>query len=137
VALAKILVVDDDPAVQATIRLLLERAGHRVVVASDGQKGVAAFETGDFDLLFLDVFMPAMDGIEAMRHVQRQRPDVPIIVISGRPLVADAATEPDFVAMALKLGAVSSLPKPFRPAALLAMVEDRLHARDRNAVSRR
>ena len=136
-ALAKILVVDDDPAVQMTIRLLLERAGHGVAVADDGQRGVAAFETGDFDLLFLDVFMPAMDGIEVMRHVQRQRPDVPIIVISGRPLEADAAREPDFVAMALKLGAVSSLPKPFRPAALLAMVEDCLHARERNVASRR
>lgn len=135
--MAKILVVDDDPAVQMTIRLLLERAGHSVVVADDGQRGVTAFETGDFDLLFLDVFMPAMDGIEAMRHVQRRRPDVPIIVISGRPLVTDGAGEPDFLAMALKLGAVSSLPKPFRPAALLAMVEDCLDARDRIAASRR
>lgn len=135
--MAKILVVDDDPAVQMTIHLLLERAGHSVVVADDGQRGVAAFETGDFDLLFLDVFMPAMDGIEAMRHVQRRRPDVPIIVISGRPLVADGASEPDFLAMALKLGAVSSLPKPFRPAALLAMVEDCLGPRDRMAASRR
>src|SRR5690242_21740466 len=106
-----------------TIRLLLERAGHSVEVAGDGQKGVAAFEKGDFDLLFLDIFMPGMDGLETMRHILRLRPNVPIIVISGRPLVADATKEPDFLAMATKLGAVSSLPKPFKPAALLAMVE--------------
>jgi CheY-like chemotaxis protein len=134
-ALAKILVVDDDPAVQMTIRLLLERAGHRVTVAGDGQKGLSAFESEDFDLLFLDIFMPGMDGIETMRHIHRHRPTVPIIVISGRPLVPEASREPDFLAMAIKLGAVSSLPKPFKPAVLLATVEGCLNARKRNAAS--
>ena len=133
--MAKILVVDDDPAVQMTIRLLLERASHSVAVAGDGQKGIAAFETGDFDLLFLDIFMPGMDGFETMRHIRRLRPAVPIVVISGRPLVPDAGAGPDFLAMALKLGAISSLPKPFRPAELLAKVESCLNARDRNAAS--
>jgi CheY-like chemotaxis protein len=134
-ALAKILVVDDDPAVRMTIRMLLERAGHSVVVAGDGHKGLAAFESGDFDLLFLDIFMPGMDGFETMQHIHRQQPATPIIVISGRPLVADATSEPDFLAMASKLGAVSSLPKPFKPAVLLAMVESCLKARDRNIAS--
>jgi CheY-like chemotaxis protein len=136
-ALAKILVVDDDPAVQMTIRLLLERAGHSVVVAGDGKKGIAAFETGNFDLLFLDIFMPGMDGLEAMRHIHRRQPAMPIIVISGRPLVTDAGAEPNYLAMAIKLGAISSLPKPFRPAELLAKVESCLRARDRNAASGR
>ena len=62
---------------------------------------------------------------------------MPIVVISGRPLVTDAGAEPDFLAMAIKLGAISSLPKPFKPAALLAMVESCLKARDRNVVSGR
>ena len=61
--------------------------------------------------------------------------DTLIVVISGRPLVPDAAGEPDFLAMAGKLGAVSSLPKPFRPAELLAKVESCLKARDHNAAS--
>lgn len=134
--MAKILVVDDDPAVQMTIRLLLERAGHSVEVAEDGHKGLAAFEHGDFDLLFLDIFMPGMDGLETMRHILRQQPTIPIAVISGRPLVEDDA-EPDFLAMATKLGAVSSLSKPFRPAALLAIVESCLTGRDRNVASGR
>jgi DNA-binding NtrC family response regulator len=54
------------------------------------------------------------------------------VVISGRPLVADADAEPDFLAMSIKLGAISSLPKPFKPAALLATVENCLKARERN-----
>ena len=120
--MAKILIVDDDHAVQATIKLLLERAGHSVVVASDGRKGLAIFESERFDLLFLDIFMPGMDGLETMRVVHQRQPLIPIIVISGRPIPADSSTGPDFLTMATKLGAVSSLQKPFKPAALLEAV---------------
>jgi CheY-like chemotaxis protein len=119
---AKILIVDDDSAVQMTIRLLLERAGHNVVVAGDGRKALAVFEGGDFDLLFLDIFMPGMDGLETMRLVHQLRPLTPIIVISGNPTTWEFGSGPDFLGMAGKLGAVRSLQKPFRPAALLAAV---------------
>jgi CheY-like chemotaxis protein len=129
--LANILVVDDDVAVQATIRLLLERAGHSVVVAGDGRKGLATFETGNFDLLFLDIFMPGMDGLETMRLVHQQQPQIPIIVISGNPVTWEAAAGPDFLTMATKLGAVRSLQKPFKPAALLAAVAASLEAAQR------
>jgi CheY-like chemotaxis protein len=119
---AKILIVDDDTAVQATIQLLLKRAGHSVVLASDGREGLAAFETGSFDLMFLDIFMPGMDGLETMRLVRLQQPQIPIIVISGNSVTSDEDGGPDFLTMASKLGAVCSLQKPFRPAALLAAV---------------
>ena len=120
--------MDDDAAVQLTVRLLLERAGHSVVTADDGRKGLALCQTGDFDLLFLDIFMPGMDGFETMRMVHQLRPLVPIIVISGRPISSDEGGAPDFLTMATKLGAVSSLQKPFKPAALLAAVAGGDHA---------
>ena len=120
--MAKILIVDDDGAVRTTIQLLLERAGHSVVAASDGRKGLALFEAEPFDLLFLDIFMPGMDGIETMRLVHAQRPLVPIIVISGNPILSEGGSAPDFLQMATKLGAISSLQKPFKPAALLEAV---------------
>ena len=126
--MARILVVDDDIAVQATIRILLERAGHSVVVAGDGRKGLAIFETGEFDLLFLDIFMPGMDGIETMRLVHQQQPLIPTSVISGNPVTAESGSGPDFLTMATKLGAVRSLQKPFKPAALLAAVASSLEA---------
>ena len=133
--MAKILVVDDDSAVQMTIRLLLERAGHSVVVAGDGRKGLAIFEAGEFDLLFLDIFMPGMDGLETMRLVHQQRPLTPVIVISGRPLPSDSSSGPDFLTMATRLGAVSSLQKPFKPAALLEAVAGCLEAAKRPSSS--
>jgi CheY-like chemotaxis protein len=132
---ARILIVDDDPAVQATIKILLERAGHSVVAASDGRRGLAIFEAGDFDLLLLDIFMPGMDGLETMRLIHQQQPLIPIIVISGRPITPDPATGPDFLAMATKLGAISSLQKPFKPAALLAAVTGCLEAAKRSSSS--
>ena len=121
--MANILIVDDDPAVQLTIRLILERTGHHVTAAGDGRKGLALFATSRFDLLFLDIFMPGMDGLETMRHIRALQPAIPIIVISGRSMAPDAYAEPDFLRMATKLGAVASLQKPFRPDALLAAVD--------------
>lgn len=126
--MAKILIIDDDSAVRATVQLVLERAGHSVVTVGDGRKGVALFETEDFDLLFLDIFMPGMDGFETMRLVHQRRPLIPIVVVSGNPITPDSIAGPDFLTMATKLGAVSSLQKPFKPAALLAAVANSLES---------
>jgi CheY-like chemotaxis protein len=134
-ALARILIVDDDTAVQATIRILLERAGHSVDVAGDGHNALAEFGAGNFDLVFLDIFMPGMDGLETMRLMHHQQPLTPIIVISGRPVEPDPATGLDFLTIATRLGAVSSLQKPFRPAALLAAVAECLDAAKRSSSS--
>jgi DNA-binding response OmpR family regulator len=119
---ANILIVDDDPAIQATVRIVLERAGHAVVVADDGSTGLAIFEAGSFDLLILDIFMPGMDGLETMKLIHQRQPLIPILVISGRPVSWDSVTAPDFLKMATKLGAISSLQKPFGPAELLSAV---------------
>jgi CheY-like chemotaxis protein len=76
-----------------------------------------------------------MDGLETMRLVHQQRPGMPIVVISGRPLTPELSSEPDFLGMATKLGAVRSLPKPFKPAPLLAMVAGCLEAANRPSLS--
>lgn len=120
--MANILIVDDDNSVQRTLRLLLEADGHHVVAAQDGRSGLNLAETEAFDLLFLDIFMPGMDGFETLRQFRRQRPTLPIVAISGRPIPSDSARGPDFLAMATRLGAIHSLQKPFRLNALLATV---------------
>jgi len=72
--------------------------------------------------------MPGMDGLETMRLVHQLRPLTPIIVISGNPTTSEFGAGPDFLTMAGKLGAVRSLQKPFKPAALLAAVANCLES---------
>lgn len=131
VSVASILVIDDDHAVLATIEILLTRQAHNVVVTDDGRKGLELFRTRAFDLLIVDIFMPAMDGLETMKLVHRFRPEVPVVVISGHEprLVSEVA--PNFLRMATRLGAVSSIQKPFKPADFLAVVDNCLSGKDR------
>ena len=121
-----ILVIDDDRTVLATIKVLLERAAHAVEVVDNGPAGLKLLGTRDFDLLIVDIFMPGMDGFETMKLVHQSRPEMPVIVISGQQFRSAAERGPDFLVMATKLGAVSSLQKPFKPQELLAVVAKRL-----------
>ena len=127
--MASILVIDDDPAVRMTIKLLLERDGHTVTDASDGRAGIKTLNAGGIDLLIVDIFMPGMDGIETIREVRKHQPHVPAIVMSGTSL--DGPTRqipglqaPDFLAMAVKLGAVSGVQKPFKPRDIISVVRE-------------
>jgi len=124
--MASILVIDDDRAVLATIKMLLERAGHSVEAVDNSHTGLRLIEAQSFDLLICDIFMPGMDGFETMRHVHRSRPEMPVIVISGQQFSLASEHAPDFLHMATRLGAVSSLHKPFKPSELLAAVEGSL-----------
>jgi CheY-like chemotaxis protein len=123
---ASILVVDDDPAVRTTVALLLERSGHRVAIAADGRAGIAALAAGGVDMLIVDLFMPGMDGIETIREVRKYQPQLPIIVMSGTLLDTTSPGAPDFLAMAVKLGAVRSIQKPFKPRDILKTIEELL-----------
>ena len=121
--MASILVIDDDRAVLATVKLLLERAGHAVEAVDNSRTGLQLLEARSFDLLIVDIFMPGMDGFETMKIVHQSRPDMPVIVISGQQFGLSSERPPDFLHMATRLGAVSSLHKPFRPSELLAAVD--------------
>jgi CheY-like chemotaxis protein len=81
-----------------------------------------AIKAGGIDLLIVDIFMPGMDGIETIREVRQHQPNLPAIVISGTSLGGAGLQAPDFLAMAVKLGAVRSLQKPFKPRDIIAAV---------------
>ena len=121
--MANVLVVDDDPAVRTTIKLVLERSGHRVSVAAEGRAGLAALAAGGIDLLVVDLFMPGMDGMETLREARKQYADLPVIVMSGTSLGGPGQQAPDFLAMAVKLGAVRSVQKPFKPRDIIDAVQ--------------
>jgi CheY-like chemotaxis protein len=122
--MARILVIDDDRAVRMAVQMVLEREGLEVHVADDGWAGLKIIKAEHFDLLIVDVFMPGMDGLETIRLVHEQRPELPIVVMSGMSFRTGSAPAPDFLSMATKLGAVCSLKKPFRPRELLAVVAE-------------
>lgn len=120
--MASILVIDDDRAVLATIRILLERAAHEVEAVDSSRSGLQLLASRSFDLLIVDIFMPGLDGFETMKLVHQSHPEMPVIVISGQQFRTASDGRPDFLHMATRLGAVTSLQKPFKPAELLAAV---------------
>jgi CheY-like chemotaxis protein len=118
--MARVLAIDDDGAVCATVSAILERAGHQVVTAQNARSGLKLLEADPFDLLLIDIFMPEMDGLETIRVLRRSKPELPIIVMSGA--MVERASMPDYLLFGTKLGAIESLRKPFRPAALVEAV---------------
>ncbi len=120
----RILVVDDDPLVSLSIKLSLERRGFEAVLADGGATGLAALEGSSFDAMIVDIFMPHMRGFESIRVFHERAPLVPLIAISGYAFAQHSAPAPDFLRMAIELGATRCLRKPFTPAALLAVVNE-------------
>jgi CheY-like chemotaxis protein len=120
--MARILVVDDDISVRFAIRTILELEGHTVVLAACGHTGAAAIEAFAFDVAIVDIFMPEMDGLETIRAFRQSAPTLRIIVMSGYAFREVKGPAPDFVRMAVELGATCCLRKPFRAARLLQAV---------------
>ena len=111
---ARILVVDDEPALLDTVRRTLARHGFQPLTAPTGQQALARYRADRPDLLLLDLGLPDLDGLEVIRHV-RGHSALPIIVLSARETEADKVR-------ALDLGADDYLTKPFGAGELLARV---------------
>ena len=81
--MAKILVVDDEPAILLMLKKMLEKADHEVDTASDGNEGIILFEKNKHDLLITDIIMPQKEGMETIIELHKKYPDLKIIAISG------------------------------------------------------
>lgn len=101
----KILIVDDERSIRNTMKEILEYEGHEVMLAEDGLKGFEAAKEHSFDVIFCDIKMPNMDGMEALEKIQEVQADTPIIMISGHGNI-DTAVE------AIKKGAYDFIEKP-------------------------
>lgn len=123
-SLRHILVVDDDPMVCMAIEIYLQRNNFRVTIAEGGDAGLRALEHGQFDLMIIDIFMPHMRGFESIRIFHERAPVIPLIAMSGYAFANLNSPAPDFLRMALELGAARCLRKPFTPHALLAAIND-------------
>ena len=121
--MTSILVVDDDGDIRTLVAELLQRAGHGVIQAPDGESGLKLFYAQQPDLVLLDVSMPGLDGWEVLTRI-RELSDVPVLMLTAR------AGELEKV-RGLRAGADDYVTKPFGRQELLARVEAALR-RGRN-----
>lgn len=82
-ALRKVLVVDDDPVVGKSFDRVLSGKGYAVITASDGQEALSKLEAEDYDVVFTDIKMPGMNGIEVAERVKQRRPWLPVVIVTG------------------------------------------------------
>jgi CheY-like chemotaxis protein len=79
----KILVVDDEKGIRELFVDVLKRAGHSVVTAHDGLSGIEAARSGEIDIIFLDIKMPGINGVEALRQIRSFSPHTKVVMITG------------------------------------------------------
>jgi DNA-binding response OmpR family regulator len=104
----KILIVDDSKNIQITIKHLLENEKHKFDIAMNGKEAMNKIMINKFDLVFLDIRMPTMDGMEVLREIRKKGNKTPVVILSAYGTV-DNAVE------AMKLGVVDFMTKPFTP----------------------
>ena len=121
-----ILVVDDDALLRRSLSLQLEQAGHRTSTAATAEDALAMVQREMPDLILLDVGLPGMDGLEALRQLHRDS-DVPVIFVTARRRELDTI-------LGLELGADDYVTKPFNPDVLLAHVKAVLRRSTRQTV---
>jgi CheY-like chemotaxis protein len=114
--MATILLIDDEDQVRMLFQIALEDAGYRVLSADSGKEGLRLLHDQVVDVILVDIFMPAMDGLELIPHLRKTRPASKILAISG------ASSEWNYLDAAKYLGANDTLMKPFSLQELLEAV---------------
>ncbi|MFC1974606.1 response regulator [Chloroflexota bacterium] len=112
-----ILVVDDQFGDRETLKVILEDKGYRVATASDGAEAIKMVREKHYDIIFLDIRLPDMDGAETFEQVKEIDPQVAVIMMTGY-------TEEELVKRAISQGAYTCIYKPFDMEKLLALVGD-------------
>jgi len=118
--MANILVVDDDEAVTNSLKKFFGSEGHLVVVASDGLEALAILNDLVVDVALIDIVMPTVDGLTLMRRLQKDHPDVKLVVMSGFDDVMDLAGR--------ELSVHLSIRKPFTLEEMKDVVNEALSA---------
>jgi CheY-like chemotaxis protein len=117
-----VLVADDNEVAQRLCKRVLEKAGYAVLIAGDGLQAVDIALSARPAMILMDVAMPGIDGLEAMRRIKAEVPAMPIVIASAHSMSSDRERF-------LAAGADNVLSKPFRLADLIAVVEGFVSAR--------
>ena len=118
----KILVVDDDPAINEMLTIVLEAEGFQTSSVTDGVEAVPAFRSFDPDLILLDLMLPGMNGIDICREIRKESA-VPVVMLTAKTDTVD-------VVLGLESGADDYITKPFKPKELVARIRARLRRTD-------
>ena len=116
---SRILVVDDEAEIRRSVRMILEYEGFEVLEASSGPDGVAIAERESPDLVFLDIKMPGMDGLDALQRIRASNEALPVVIISGHGTVSTAVE-------ATKAGAFDFIEKPLTTERVLVTIRNAL-----------
>ena len=118
-----VLIVDDEQNMQAVVRMILEDTGHEVISADSGETALPHLQNPNLDVILSDLKMPGMSGEEFVARCRKERPDVPVIVITAHGTIKSAVTS-------IHAGAADYLTKPFEPEALEISVHNAVKLRD-------
>jgi two-component system nitrogen regulation response regulator NtrX len=116
---SRILVIDDESAIRDSMRMILEYEGYEFLGASSGQDGLALIERESPDLVFLDIKMPGLDGLEVLPRIRAANESLPVVMISGHATVSTAVE-------ATKLGAFDFIEKPLASERVLVTIRNAL-----------
>ena len=117
----KVFIVDDDPDLSEGLAMILEMEGHRVEVAGSGEEALRRFRKGEFDLIFMDIRMPGMSGVESLSKIREIQADAKVIMMTA--FSAEYWTE-----QAVEQGAENVLHKPFSGEAIVQALKQVLPA---------
>ena len=128
-----ILIVDDDEPLRRSLSLILQKENYRVEGAANAEEALDCLQSRECDLMFLDLNLPGMSGIELLTEVHKQFPHMPVLILTAHGAL-------DSAIQAIRLGARDYLTKPVEPVELLARVaeilaEDEQPARKKEIVS--
>ena len=121
--MSTILIIDDEPGIRTVLRDILQDEGYSVIDAEDGIQGLAELAANPVDLVFLDVWLPNMGGMDVLKRVREQYPDVEVIMISGHANISLAV-------QATKMGAFDFLEKPLSLDRTMTVVRNALAMED-------
>jgi len=114
---ASILVIDDEELIRALFKETLEELGHEVITTGISAEGLQLVKQQDFDMVFLDLKMPVMDGAELFRRIKAIKPRLPVTIITGYP-------DSDMMARTLAQGPFGVMNKPFGESDIVKAVDN-------------
>ncbi len=108
-----VLVIDDEPSLRQTLTQILKRAGCEAISAADGPAALQRLAAASYDLVYLDIHLPGMDGLQVLKEIHRLYPQLPVILFTAHASLQSAME-------AVRLGATDYLTKPIDPETLIA-----------------